>query len=129
MENQLFDCSFRAALMAAGIAVALGVLRIRVPAARHTAWTGMLVAMLLLPAWTAWGPKITAPVLPAIREELAPESPALETTPLRPVLRNAEEKIAADTNVTRISLEAGSPDHTKNWTWNWWWIALICYVA
>ena len=34
-------------------------------AARHSAWTGVVILMLLLPVWTAWGPKVSWRILPA----------------------------------------------------------------
>ena len=60
----------RAALIVLTTAVVLRVLRIRTAAAQHAVWVGVLVAMLLLPAWLAWGPKAGVPVLPA-RDEFA----------------------------------------------------------
>ncbi|MGH9849762.1 MAG: M56 family metallopeptidase [Blastocatellia bacterium] len=127
MEIQLLDWSLRAALMAAGTAVALGVLRVRTPAARHTAWTGVLVAMLLLPVLTTWGPKAPLPVLPATREQLSPVAPAPEGTLMRPAPQYAEDKRIPDTS--RPSVVAEAPIHTWNWEWNWRWMAMACYFA
>src|SRR5262249_50758328 len=47
-----------------GIALVLRIMRVRQPALRHGVWTGVLAVMLLLPAWVAWGPKTSLPVLP-----------------------------------------------------------------
>lgn len=90
MEYQLLDWSLRAALMAAGTSVALFALRIRTPAARHAAWTGVLVAMLLLPVMTTWGPKARLPVLPAAREQLTQGAPAPDGMLMRP--QSAEDR-------------------------------------
>jgi len=60
----LIECSIRAALIAAAVAAVAGGLRIASPAARHLAWCSVLAAMLLLPAFTVWGPKATVRVLP-----------------------------------------------------------------
>ncbi len=64
----LIECSIRAALIAAAVAAVAGGLRIASPAARHLAWCSVLAAMLLLPAFTVWGPKATVRVLPVTAE-------------------------------------------------------------
>ena len=77
MNAHLVEWSIRAGLMAAGTAAVLRILRIRGAAARHAAWTAMLVFMLLMPAWTAWGPKVAVRVLPEagplVLESILPE--------------------------------------------------------
>jgi uncharacterized protein (TIGR03435 family) len=64
MERLLLEFSVRTALIAAATGAALWVLRIRTAAARHAAWIGVMLAMLLMPAWIGWGPKASLPVLP-----------------------------------------------------------------
>jgi bla regulator protein blaR1 len=71
MERVLFESAVRAILMAAGTALVLWLMRVRSPAAKHSAWTGLLILMLLLPAWTAWGPKTTWRILPAVSGDAA----------------------------------------------------------
>jgi hypothetical protein len=127
MEPQILDWSLRAALMAAGTAAVLGVLRVRAASARHIAWTGVLVAMLLLPVLTTWGPKVTARVPPAVRERLAPELTTPERTLARQASQDKEDKLAPDLSAARLSREAEPPGLRRNWAWNWKWIALICY--
>ncbi|HWB86139.1 MAG TPA: M56 family metallopeptidase [Bryobacteraceae bacterium] len=79
MIAHLLEWSIRAALMAAGTAAVLRLLRIRSAAARHAAWTAVLVVMLLMPVWTAWGPKVALPILPeAGRDALGPILPDSE---------------------------------------------------
>ncbi len=65
MGSMVMEWSVRAALIAAGTAIVLGVLRVRAASAQHAAWTMVVVAMLALPAWNMWGPKLRAPLLPA----------------------------------------------------------------
>jgi len=69
MEHSILDWSIRALLMVAGTGLVLGILRIRAASALHRAWTAAMVAMLLLPVWTRWGPSLTAPVLPDVRDQ------------------------------------------------------------
>jgi beta-lactamase regulating signal transducer with metallopeptidase domain len=66
MERLLVECTVRATLIATVIAVVLWVARIKTPVALHAAWTGVLLSMLLLPIWTAWGPKASMRVLPTM---------------------------------------------------------------
>ena len=61
----LVDVAVRATLIALGTASILWALRIRTAAVRHAAWTAVVIAMLLLPVWSAAGPKIALAVLPA----------------------------------------------------------------
>src|SRR5215470_3861381 len=127
METQILDWSLRAALMAAGTAAVLRVLRVRAASARHIAWTGVLIAMLLLPVLTTWGPKAPVRVPPAVRERLAPELTTPERTLMRQASQGAEDNWAPDHSAARLSREAESPGFGKNWAWNWRWVALICY--
>jgi hypothetical protein len=56
--------------MALGTAFVLRLLRIRSTTPKHAAWTAVLAVMLLMPAWTAWGPKVSVQVLPATSDPL-----------------------------------------------------------
>jgi beta-lactamase regulating signal transducer with metallopeptidase domain len=71
MERLLIESAIRISLIAAGIAVVLRVMRIHTAAARHAAWTFVLISMLMLPAWTAFGPKTSIPILPARSQRAA----------------------------------------------------------
>jgi hypothetical protein len=64
MERLFLECAVRAVLIAAATAVVLRVMRAKTAAARHASWTAVVLLMLLLPVWTAWGPKATVLVLP-----------------------------------------------------------------
>ena len=66
MQYLLVEFAVRAVLIAAGTAAVLSILRVKSAAARHSAWVGVMALMMLLPLWTAWGPKASLPVLPAI---------------------------------------------------------------
>ena len=68
MERLFFECTIRAAFLVVGVAVVLQTLRVKNAAARHKVWTGVVLAMLLLPLWIVWGPKVTLRVLPPVTE-------------------------------------------------------------
>jgi Zn-dependent protease with chaperone function len=67
MQRLFLECAVRAALIAAGTAAVLEILRVKHAAARHAAWASVVVLMLVLPVWTRWGPKAQLPVLPSLR--------------------------------------------------------------
>jgi len=72
----LAGSSVRIVIIAIPIACILWGMRVKSPKIRHRAWTGVLIAMLLLPFLSLWIPKIPIPLLPAypdIRERQIPE--------------------------------------------------------
>lgn len=88
----LLESAIRVTLIAAIIALVLFAMRIKTASVLHAVWASVVVLMLLLPAWVAWGPKASIPVLPPERslaiELLPPPSPPaglVSTTPASPV--------------------------------------------
>jgi uncharacterized protein (TIGR03435 family) len=71
MERLFLECAIRAALLVAGAGIVLQAMRVKSAAARHGVWAGVVVLMLALPMWTAWGPKAALRVLPAVPERAA----------------------------------------------------------
>jgi uncharacterized protein (TIGR03435 family) len=65
MERLFLEFALRVCLIVLTTAIVLRALRIGIAAAQHAVWAGVLLVMLLLPAWLAWGPKAGVPVLPA----------------------------------------------------------------
>jgi bla regulator protein BlaR1 len=60
----LVEAAIRATVIAAGVALVLLTMRVGQAALRHAVWTGVVATMLLLPAWSVWGPKTKLPLLP-----------------------------------------------------------------
>ena len=60
----LFESAIRVTLIAAVIALVLFAMRIKTASVLHAVWASFVVLMMLLPAWVAWGPKASLPVLP-----------------------------------------------------------------
>lgn len=93
----VLECSVRAVLVAAAVAVVVKAFRISNARARHLAWCGVVAAMLLLPAFTAWGPKATVRVLPALVEPAAEGMPfPINVTDAGPSVRPAVFPAPAD---------------------------------
>jgi hypothetical protein len=68
MDRLFLECSVRAALVVGGTAMVLYVMRVKAAAARHGIWTSVVLLMLVLPTWTAWGPKASLRVLPPLAQ-------------------------------------------------------------
>ena len=45
--------------------------RVKAAAARHSVWAGVVALMLVLPIWTAWGPKASMRLLPPLAQRTA----------------------------------------------------------
>ena len=115
MERPIFEFAIRAGLIVLTTALLLRLLRIKTAAAQHAVWVGALMVMLLLPAWMAWGPKASLPVLPA--------GPAMVV--------NAT--VSADIAISDVpvAIETGStPAAMSRRTWKWSWSEgfLIVYL-
>jgi uncharacterized protein (TIGR03435 family) len=104
MERPLLEFVIRTTLIAAVTGVTVWMMRIRSPGARHAAWVGVSVAMLLLPAWMAWGPKASLRVLPA-RSVMVTNDPPAEIAPGEDlIIIQAAPVLAAKTS-------------RRNWSW------------
>ena len=57
MQNLILECAIRASLIAICTGAVLCILRVRAARVRHAAWASVVVLMLALPVWTAWGPR------------------------------------------------------------------------
>ena len=64
MRELVVECAIRAPLIAGGTALVLRAAGVKRAASQHAVWTAVVVAMLALPLWMAWGPKAPLRVLP-----------------------------------------------------------------
>lgn len=71
MERLFVECAVRAALLVGATAIVLSAMRVKAVAARHSVWAGVVALMLLLPLWTAWGPRVSLRVLPPLARSTA----------------------------------------------------------
>lgn len=74
MERLFLECAVRAALIVAVAAVVLSAMRVKAATAKHSVWAGVVLMMLLLPIWAAWGPKASLRVLPPLAQGIASEA-------------------------------------------------------
>ncbi len=92
MESLFVECVVRAALIAVVTAVIIRTIGIKPAAARHTAWTSVMLTMLVLPIWTALGPKTPIRLLPPVERHGSIATPlqngipySVRLTEMRPV--------------------------------------------
>ena len=114
MERLFVECAVRAALIALVTAAVLRTAGIKPAAARHTAWTSVLLIMLLLPIWTVWGTKTTLRLLPPL------ESRGSIQTPLETVFPSS-------VRVTEMRPVQTSATHPTGQNWTWQSLLLIVY--
>ncbi len=104
MQNLILECAVRAFLIAICMGAVLSVLRVKAPRVRHAVWAGVVVLMLALPLWTAWGPRTAVRVLSPVT------APAVNRS-----------IVSADA----ISGQAAAPP-VRGLTWTWQsWLAAI----
>lgn len=123
MITLLMEWSIRAILMAVGTATVLRLLRIRSAAARHTAWTAVLAVMLLMPAWTAWGPKLVLPVLP--KAEQAAFEPSLGAG--IPLVSSPPATSTTIPSSQPIDTQRPTPEPAPTLPWGS--VVLVCYFT
>jgi uncharacterized protein (TIGR03435 family) len=117
MEQLLLECAVRIALIAAVIALVLFVLRVKAASARHAVWAGVVVVMILLPAFLAWGPKASVPLLPGASQR---------------TLRGAPIEIPVVVKDGRIlafgEWSGAKPDPPPTFVWSWRPILMALYL-
>jgi beta-lactamase regulating signal transducer with metallopeptidase domain len=79
MERLFLECTIRAALLVGGTAIVLYAMRVKPPVVKHRVWTSVLALMLVLPAWTTWGRKVSVRVLPALPQVIASATTSAST--------------------------------------------------
>lgn len=80
MERLFLEYLLRATLLVASIEIILRITGVKAAATKHSVWTGALGLMLVLPIWTAWGPRVPFRLLPPSTQVTASGS----TTPVGP---------------------------------------------
>jgi TonB family protein len=63
MQTLILECAVRASLIAICTGAILYILRVKGARMRHTVWASVVVLMLALPVWTAWGPRAVVRLL------------------------------------------------------------------
>jgi len=76
MERLFLECAVRASLLVGATAIVLYAMRVKAATARHSVWAGVVALLLLLPIWTAWGPKALLRVLPPLAQNIANKATA-----------------------------------------------------
>lgn len=114
MGSLFVECAVRAALIAIITAVVLRTIGIKPAAARHTAWTSVMLTMLLLPIWTASGPKTPIRLLPPVEWHGNIETPRQNVLPY-------------SVRLTEMREVKTSGPHPAGQNWSWQSLLLIVY--
>jgi bla regulator protein blaR1 len=80
MLRIFLECGIRAALIVAGTGIVLSAMRVKAAAVKHRVWTAVVLLMLILPLWIAWGPKAPLRVLPPSIERVVDETTSMTGT-------------------------------------------------
>src|SRR5215469_3509316 len=115
MERLWVECAVRASLIAFFTAVVLRTIGIKPAAARHTAWTSVMLTMLLLPIWRAFGPKTPIRLLPPVEWQ----GGRIETP-----LQNA---LPYSVRLTEVRPVKASEPHPTGQIWTWQSLLLLVY--
>ena len=137
--DTLGEAATRALVVAAVVALALTLFRVKTPGIRHAAWTGALVVMLLLPVVSGWMPTVPVPGwVPVVSTQTArvPTVPADRSTSqvtesARPVSAPGVSVGVASTTTRSMTAPAGAwvgaePPVTTARTWREW--ALVAWL-
>src|SRR2546426_742113 len=106
MERLFFECAVRAILIATGTAVLLSVMRIKNVVARHRAWTGVMLFMLMLPLWTAFGYQVPIGVLSPIGQQSELIRPILGEK--IPIVMTQTSDLSSAVSKRDVRLQAGN---------------------
>ena len=128
----LVDSSLRMVLVAMLVVAALAALRVQASNTRHTAWTVVLVAMLLMPVLSRAVPTVGVPMPAAVRSIVAP--PATPTRVAQPGARDSGPIAFAPPAPPRQASAPGvsgrpAPDDSSRRNRSWSAAALRVYVA
>ena len=93
----LLESAIRVTLIMAIIGLVLFAMRIKTASVLHAVWASVVVLMLLLPAWVAWGPKAPIRVLPP--QQIVAATP-VEISPSLPVPESPASPASADSGYT-----------------------------
>src|SRR5215471_20012614 len=116
MESLFVESPVRAALIAVVTAFVLSTIGIKPAAARHTAWTSVMLTMLLLPIWTAWGPKTPIRLLAPVESHVS----------IQASVQNVPPGSVHLTEMRQVQTSVPHPTG-QNWTWSWQTLLLIVY--
>ena len=101
MELFFMEFLVRVTLLIASVVVILRIGRVKDAAAKHLVWTGVLALMLVVPVWTAWGPKAHLRILPAPGPTLASGS-RIADVPLQTVTQRNSSFLTRDKAVAIV---------------------------
>src|ERR1700722_18268052 len=113
MQNLILECALRASLIAIGTGAVLHMLGVKAARTRHGVWASVVVLMLALPVWTAWGPRAVVRVLKPVLKPGAAAAIDRSTEPTAAFVAPALPQ------VFRVEVSK-PPVQSLAWTWRNW---------
>lgn len=125
----VLDYSLRIVVAAAAVGLVLALLRVRSGAARHAAWTAVLVAMLMMPVLTAVLPRLEVPVPSSLTLDPGTITDTYADVPVSEleVASQHGPKLAAITTSTTPRATAAQTSASHGITWPR--LAVVAYSA
>ena len=141
LVNLLVEISWRSLIVSLFVGGALVLWRVRSGAARHAAWTVVMVVMLLMPGLLAVAPEVSVPGLPSFATQIAPASehtaadifaPPVSTAPGRRPIAASASAPPVQAGV-RSTPETGTPSpapwQPADWIISAWVIGVLLQAA
>jgi uncharacterized protein (TIGR03435 family) len=113
MTTLLLEFGIRTALIAAGTATVLWILRIKSASVRHAAWSAVVVTMLVLPLWLASGVHVSLPVLTPAPTNTGVATDSVSVAPPAPATPSTVDALAD--SQPAFTPAAPSPPATIDW--------------
>jgi beta-lactamase regulating signal transducer with metallopeptidase domain len=126
----VLDISLRIVAAAAAVGLVLVVLRVRSGAARHAAWSAVLVVMLTMPALMAIVPAVPVPHLPSLA--LDPGTIAAEIEGIAAATPTLDGAVAGSADRAAVPVDSGtssSPASRPRSPVDWQPVAIALYAA
>jgi tetratricopeptide (TPR) repeat protein len=127
LVDVLSETSVRAAVIAALVAIALAVFRVKASGIRHAAWTSVLAAMLMLPLVSGWLPTVPLPtwMMPTLGDgaqvnlRVVAEPSTLAAEPFRGTTTFAPAPVPAAgiTSASRTPIADTPSSGVRSWSW------------
>ena len=129
MPTYLADVSLRIIIAAALVGLVLNALRVRSGAARHAAWSAVLVAMLTMPALVAIVPQVVVPVPSSLALDLGTTPPDEMLFSISPVPPPPSAQLESAPPPEFVATPRAYPGASRMAGFDWWTAVLVAYAA
>jgi beta-lactamase regulating signal transducer with metallopeptidase domain len=128
--NGLIDTSVRGAVIAVAVGAALVALRVRNASVRHSVWSAVVAAMLILPVAPRWLPSVPLPVpsVPRTVEATEVDVPDIPTASMSSPVAPSQTQVRAQPLAATVATVRSTPSPVES-RLSWPVIVLSIWVA